>query len=83
MLRLYDIFVNRAIRNPQAIFCDPEEVVDNPWLVSTDKHKILESWSMDQLAVMRHHLQHAAMDASKPPVALYQRIKNAKRVIET
>lgn len=65
--------VHRAIKNPDIIYNTPEEVLMDERINPQQKHKILQSWHEDVLALLRAEEENMSGDDNRAGAAVLLR----------
>jgi hypothetical protein len=72
-----------AIKDPVKFYGSPKAVLDDEYLNDQDKMKILQSWEVDQIALMRAEEENLSSALSAPsPTELLGKIKKAEKILD-
>lgn len=77
--------VENAIKNPEKIYQEPREVLEDSNLSAEQKEKILANWRSDQNALLRADNENMAEqdDVNHPdPAAMIAKIEKAQRSLQ-
>jgi len=76
--------IDKATKDPEKFYKNPERILLDNRLTAAEKGKILCCWELDQLALMRAEEENMLSKINAPsPVDLLEKVKAAEKELES